>query len=182
MSQSPVWPVHVEETSSFLFEEHYDALLEIARSLRRRKAISDTLLTSDLVHEAFLNLKETNHWESDSHFLASVALSMRHVSIDHYRAKSSKKRGGDAMFATIGEEVPALDEELSPELSIDIHSLIAALAEHDIRQAQIVDCRFFAGFTNNETANILGVDERTVRREWHKARAFLAVGLRPDEG
>ena len=182
MTATSVWPTEVEDASAFLFEEHYDALVEIARSLRRRKAISDTLLTTDLVHEAFLNLKQTGHWESDSHFLASVALSMRNVSIDHYRAKASQKRGGDAVFATMGEDIPSLDSAMSPEIAIDIHSLIEALAQHDPRQARIVDCRFFAGFTNDETADILGIDERTVRREWQKARAFLAVGLRPEEG
>lgn len=182
MSKVSVWPDTVEDISAFLFNEHYDALVEIARSLRRRKSISDTLLTSDLVHEAFLNLKQTGHWESDSHFLASVALSMRNVSIDYYRQKAAQKRGGDVVFTTMGDAIASPVGDVSPDLAIDIHSLVEALAQHDTRQAQIVDCRFFAGFTNDETASILGVDERTVRREWQKARAFLAVGLRPEEG
>ena len=173
--QPAIWSKEVEETANDLFLSYYDELVRIARALRRRKQLSDTLLTSDLVHEAFLRLRKTDHWTSDAHFLSSVALSMRHVSIDHARSKAYQKRGGGIAPIQFDEEKHS---GRGPEDdTLDIHRLQGELAEINQRQAQIVDCRFFAGFTNEETAKIIGVDERTVRREWTKARNWFALKL-----
>ena len=170
-----IWPKEIEETADHLFLSYYDELMGIARALRRRKQLSDTLLTSDLVHEAFLRLRKTDHWTSDAHFLSSVALSMRHVSIDHARSKAYQKRGGGIAPIQFNEEKHG---GCRPEDdTLDIHRLLGELAKLNSRQAQIVDCRFFAGFTNEETAKIIGVDERTIRREWTKARNWFALKL-----
>lgn len=177
---SMAWQNDIQDTALHLFSAHHSELVGIARALRKRKQLSDTLLTSDLVSEAFLRLKDTPHWKNDEHFMCSVALAMRHVAVDHARRKSSLKRGSEYAMVELNDELDGAPFK-DPEENLDVHSLIDELASEDSRAARIVDCRFFAGYTNAETAWILGVNERTVRREWNKARAWFALRMLPPD-
>lgn len=174
------WGEQTEATANHLFQHHYDDLMGIARSLRRRKNLSDTLLTSDLVNEAFLRLRTTDHWRNRGHFFACVALAMRHVALDHHRSKNREKRGGGLVPVEYNDALDGLFSESLSEDSLDLHSLITELADRSPQQMRIIDCRFFAGFTTQETADILGINERTVRREWNRARTWLAARLEPE--
>ncbi|MGJ8562481.1 MAG: ECF-type sigma factor [Alphaproteobacteria bacterium] len=177
---SMAWENDIQDTALHLFDVYHAELIGIARALRKRKRLSDTLLTSDLISEAFLRLKDTPHWKNDGHFMCSVALAMRHVSVDHARRKLSLKRGSEYDRVPLNDDVDGRSLP-DPEGNLDIHTLIGELAEEDPRAARIVDCRFFAGYTNKETAGILGINEKTVRREWNKARAWFALRMAPPD-
>ncbi|ARA92881.1 hypothetical protein AWN76_006700 [Rhodothermaceae bacterium RA] len=154
----------------------YDELHRLARRQRRREA-QFTLNTTALVHEAYLNLVQQDRvdWKNRAHFMAVAATVMRRLLINYARHRSTQKRGGDQVLATFeehliphttrSEELLALDEALER---------LAALNE---RQAKVVECRFFAGLTQEETAEVLGVSVPTVRRDWRLARAWLGREL-----
>ena len=167
----------IVKTSAELFENHYDELLALARRLRRRRSMSETLNTTTLVHEAFLRLNQSREFEDDQHFFASVTLAIRHTLIDHAR------KGGDkaAPPESIGDEINELDieggEQLSPEDVIAVRQGLEFIAEHDPRLVRVVDCRYFVGLTLEETALVLNMNEKTVRRDWVKARAMLRSHL-----
>jgi len=171
------WPKAVERDAEHLFAEHYEALVLLARRLRRRRQLSNTLMTSDLVHEAFFRLRERSGWTCDEHFLRTAACAMRHVAIDRARRRLSQKRGGGAFhdemsgIAEIGADDPGVEDV------IEIARLLDGLSLVGERLVQVIDCRYFAGYTEVETAEILGVDARTVRRDWNRARAWLATQL-----
>lgn len=167
------------ESSAALFEDHYDELLKIARRLRRKRSPSETLNTTSLVHEAFLRLNRKDGFENDAHFFASVALAVRHTLIDHAR------KGGDNASTpeAIGEEIDDVSEleNEGPSLSHDdiiaVRQGLEFIAEHDPRLVRVVDCRYFIGLTLEETALVLDLNEKTVRRDWVKARALLRAHL-----
>tara|TARA_Y100000052_G_C2952225_1_gene88004 strand:- start:1006 stop:1602 length:597 start_codon:yes stop_codon:yes gene_type:complete len=172
------WSDNVEQSSEELFTEYYDDLIDIARALRRQHKMSNTLQTDDLLHEAFLKLREKHSFEDHHHFKASVVLAMRHIAVDRARKRLAAKRGGkdvqvDYEFA---KDVAEADEQ-DAVLTLAIHQLMDELAQQDARQARIVDCRFFAGFSTAETAQLIRVDETTVRRDWKKAQSWLREKL-----
>ncbi len=167
----------VAQASAELFENNYDELLAIARRLRRRRSLSETLNTTTLVHEAFLRLSQKRKFVDDQHFFASVTLAIRHTLIDHAR------KGGDnaAPPEAIGDDIDDMDIEgdnqLSPEDVIAVRQGLEFIAEHDPRLVRVVDCRYFVGLTLEETALVLDMNEKTVRRDWVKARAMLRSHL-----
>ena len=167
----------VAQASAELFENNYDELLAIARRLRRRRSLSETLNTTTLVHEAFLRLSQKRKFVDDQHFFASVTLAIRHTLIDHAR------KGGDnaAPPEAIGDDIDDMDFEgdnqLSPEDVIAVRQGLEFIAEHDPRLVRVVDCRYFVGLTLEETALVLDMNEKTVRRDWVKARAMLRSHL-----
>ena len=147
----------------------YDELRELARRELYREAPGHTLHATALVHEAYLKLAGSGMPASDrTHFLAIAARSMRQVLVDHARRRKAIKRGGDLVRTTLTDAGARM--EFRPD---ELIALDEALEKLDQRQRQIVEFRFFAGMEEKEIAEVLGVSDRTVRREWVKARAWL---------
>lgn len=138
---------------------------------------SDTLSPTALVHELYLRLAgdDRGGWESRSHFLAVAAIAMRHILVDRARERAAGKRGGDQRRVTLDEGVGAIAEQADAMLELD--EALTQLAALDRRLAQVVECRFFGGMSEEETAVALGVTARTVRRDWVKARGLLHRAL-----
>ncbi len=166
------------KTAEQLFTENYDLLLKIARARRRRARMSDTMSTSDILHESFLKLNGQPAWRSTDHFRRTVSLAMRQVIIDHARKKLSQKRGGEWRRATMETAEPLFPEfSETPEQIVMISSLLERLAAANAGWLEIVDARYFAGLTEEETAQMLGLSTRTVRRRWSAAREWIATML-----
>jgi RNA polymerase sigma-70 factor, ECF subfamily len=157
-----------------------DELRRIARRCLHGERVGHSLQATALVNEAFLRLVGVQHvdWKSRIHFLAMSATLMRRVLVDAARARRSEKRGGDAIRVTFdealvgdrrrGDDVVRLDEALD------------ALAVIDERKSRVVELRFFAGLSNEETATALQVSEKTVMRDWEFAKAWLQRELGRD--
>ena len=151
----------------------YDELRRLAGGYMRRERIDHTLQPTALVHEAYLKLIEQRavDWQGRAHFFGIAAQVMRRILIDHARGHIRDKRGGGAI------PVP-LDDALlfSPERSSELIKLdesLERLAKLDPRQSRIVELRFFGGLTVEETADMLGISAKTVKRDWSMARAWL---------
>lgn len=150
----------------------YADLKRLARRERFRAGASPTLQTTALVHEAYLNLGAARGWNDDGHFLRAAALAMRHALVDHARARMAAKRGGGATHLPLDEafDVAGTDDD---EHVVALHEALARLSAHSRRLAHVVECRYFAGYDDAATARALGTSERTVRRDWTLARAWL---------
>ena len=161
------------QTAAQLFEHHYEGLIQIARQKRRRGGSNQTLLTMDLVHESYLRLCRSE-FANEDHFLASATLAVRHVLVDHARKKCADKR----QVVASGERdgfLPGFSE--TPEDIIAIANLFEHMAKIRPRWVRVMDARYFAGMTEDETAAYLELSPRTVRREWKAAKAWLAEQL-----
>ena len=152
---------------------------ELHRSAQRALSLrpSDTLSATALVNELYLKLagSEQATWRDRAHFLAVAAVTMRHVLVDHARRRTAGKRGGARRAVTLDEGLLAAQADAASLL--DLHDALDRLAALDERLARVVECRFFGGMSEQETAEALGVTERTVRRDWVKARALLQHAL-----
>lgn len=154
-----------------LFDELYPELRRLARRERFRRASPAALQTTSLIHEAWFKLHDKRGWKDRSHFLCSAAIAMRHILIDAARHRLRLKRNfGDRQTALTDK---VFDEAMPDEVLVEVGDVVSRLARIDGRLASIVDCRFFAGYTDDETAAALGLNERTVRRDWVKAKAWL---------
>ncbi len=177
-SQPPGYSPAEAVTALELFEKNYEELIDIARRLRRQRSRSETLNTTALVHEAFLRLKPDGVFSDEQHFFSSVALAVRHALVDHAR-----KGGQHSTPEAIGDEiVEACDDnsegpELSREDILAVRQGLEFVAAHDPRLVKVIDYRYFVGLTVEETAITLGMNEKTVRRDWVKARALLRAHL-----
>jgi RNA polymerase sigma factor (TIGR02999 family) len=156
------------------FTKIYDALRGLAhRQLRRSRG--NTLNTTALVHEAWMRLVSgAPDFESRAHFYAVAATAMRQILVDHARKRHAQKRGGDGGPPT---SLSGVGEDTNVEQLLAIDAALTKLAALDERMAKVVEWRFFAGFEEEEIARALGVDVRTVRRDWRKARAFIVSEL-----
>lgn len=157
----------------------YDDLRRIARrQLRRGGRPGHTLDTTGLVHEAYLKLVDPAKvdWQDRGHFLAVSARAMRQVIIGYARKRSAEKRGGGERPVTLDEAQIAIDDQAERLLALD--RALERLGERDERLARVVECRFFAGLSEEETAQALGVSLRTAQRDWMRARAWLKEELR----
>lgn len=161
-----------------LMTEHYDTLLQVARSKRRRARLGETLATVDLLHESLLRFDGAREWSSSEHFVRAVVLAMRCVIVDYARRRTAAKRGGGARHVGYDEAEPFLPEfSETPEELVAIAELLAKLGEVNARWLEVVDARYFGGMTEDEAAGALGRSSRTVRRDWSAARAWLAEQL-----
>jgi RNA polymerase sigma factor (TIGR02999 family) len=156
----------------------YEDLRRIARGHLRRWRPGETLDTTALVHEAYLKLVDQSRadWRDRSHFLAVCARAMRHVVVDYARRRAAAKRGGGARTEELDEERIAVAEQSGWMLALDM--ALTRLAEKNERLARVIECRFFAGLSEDETAQALGVALRTAQRDWLRARAWLREELR----
>jgi len=166
----------------------YAELRAIAHRQLQRERESHTLNTTALVHEAFLRLADQPgvRWQNEAHFFAIAARVMRQVLVDYARYHRAAKRGGahqpmelDAIAARENGSRPieSLQADARADRLVALDEALAGLAALDERLVRIVECRFFGGLTEEETAFALGVTARTVRRDWVKARAWLKRAL-----
>ncbi|NLG59370.1 MAG: sigma-70 family RNA polymerase sigma factor [Gammaproteobacteria bacterium] len=156
----------------------YPDLRRAARGIRRQLPRSGTLQTTALIHEAYLKVMRGGPWASQRHFLAAAAVAMRHVLIDQARSRSRLRRGEGVVPMSLEDALDALEDHSlwsagDGEVELAIGEALDELAKIEPRLARVVECRYFAGYTEAETADILGVADRTVRRDWVKARAWL---------
>lgn len=151
----------------------YDDLRRLARSLLSQERPDHTLSATALVHEAYLKLIDQRRvqWHNRAHFFGAAAHVMRRVLVDHARARASSKRGGSAVKIAMNDSLAIVDA-LSEDL-LDLDAAIDALAAVDGRKARVVEMKFFAGMTSQETAEALHVSDATVERDWTLARAWL---------
>ncbi len=160
------------------FAQVYDELKRVARRELRR-APANTLGPTALVHEVYLRLAEGGH-DADGRgvSLALAARAMRFVLVDHVRARNAGKRGGDLVRVTLMTDMP-LGKGSDPVDVLAIERGLQLLASVDPRLVTVVECRFFAGMSFDEIASHLGVSERTVQRDWRRARVFLLAQMGP---
>ena len=163
----------------------YPELRRIARRMLGRLRSGETLDTTALVHEAFLKLHEKSAGYQDRvHFLSLCARAMRQILIDHARRRQSQKRGGDAVkisLDAVASSGPGLqvsdDLQRQSETLIALDSSLRRLEAIDVRLVRVVECRFFAGMTEQEIGDALDMSVATVQRSWVKARAWLQDSL-----
>lgn len=155
----------------------YEKLRQIARHRLRDERDDHTLRTTELVHEAYERLVDhhTVDWDDRSHFFAVAARAMRQVLVEHARRKNAQKRGGTAPHVSIGETSPS---HAPPSMSVlALNDALDRLESLDARQAKVVEGRFFAGMTVQQTARMLNISASTVKRDWRTARAWIAREL-----
>jgi len=151
----------------------YERLRAIARRQLRGEREGHTLTTTDLVHEAYFTLVRVDGvgWADRAHFLGVAARAMRRVLIDHARTRATQKRGGRPDRATL--DIDALPARMPDEQILALDEALRRLEERSERYGRIVECRFFAGMSIEETATALGISPSTVKRDWLVARAWL---------
>lgn len=157
----------------------YAELRRLAGHYIRGERPGHTLQATALVHEAYLRLvgqKEIS-WQNRAHFFGVAANLMRRILVDHARAKQAKKRGGSGQKLSLDEAVLVKPE--APEQFLALDEALERLARRDPRQSRIVELRFFGGLSEEETAEVLGISTRTVKRDWSVARAWLYQQLNP---
>ena len=153
----------------------YPELRRVARRQLRPWRPGLTLDSGAVVHEAYLKLVDQTkvEWQDRSHFFAIAARVMRHVIVDYARKRHAQKRGGGTVAITDREvAIQAQAEEL-----VGLNELLERLEAENPRLLQVVECRFFAGYSETETAEALGVSARTVERDWLRARVWLKRAL-----
>ncbi|MCP3734647.1 ECF-type sigma factor [Sphingomonas sp. RP10(2022)] len=155
-----------------LIVELYPHLRGMARREHVRSGSPMTLQTTALIHETYLKLQRRSNWQSRAHFLGCAATAMRHVLIDGARARLSAKRQAPE---------PDGDEGAKGDVALlTLNDVLQELAQLEPDLARLVECRFFAGYDEAETAEILGVSGRTVRRNWTRARAWIHARMMDD--
>ena len=151
----------------------YPQLRAMAKRQMRRMPANETLGTTGLIHEAYLKMVDHDHvqWNDRGHFFAVCARVMRQVVVDSARRQRAQKRGGDQARATYDESALATEAEAERILLVD--EALNTLASRDETLVRIVECRFFAGLTEEETAETLGMSLRSAQRGWAKAKLHL---------
>jgi RNA polymerase sigma factor (TIGR02999 family) len=156
-----------------LFPIVYDRLHQIAHAHLLRGGAGQTINTTALVHEAYLKLfdAERIEWQDRAHFLSLASRAIRQILIDYARKHRAAKRGGRLRKVDLDAVQIAVAERADTLVLLD--EALAALAALDARLAQVVELKFFGGLTEEEIARVIGVTDRTVRRDWIKARGWL---------
>lgn len=151
----------------------YAELRRLAHSYMARERSDHTLQTTALVNEAYLQLVDQKglHWQNRAHFFGIAARLMRHILVDYARERNCVKRGGEARKVSLEEGAEFSQEKAAEVVSLD--DALNTLAEVDPQQSRIVELRFFAGLTVEETAEVLGISPATVKRDWAMAKAWL---------
>lgn len=164
-------PPEVSALADQLMPLFYDDLKRLAHRERRRVGAGATLQTTALVNEAYLKLRGAQGWNTDEHFLRAAALAMRHALVNHAVARLAGKRGEGAPHLPMSAALDVATDD--DETTIALNEALGRLARDSLRLAQVVECRYFAGYDDSETARALDISERTVRRDWTLARAWL---------
>lgn len=161
-----------------LFEAVYPDLRRIAHTRLRRGFPDPDLGTTALVNECYLKLRDAQRLDASDreHFFAYSASAMRSIVVDIARAKATERRGGNAVHVTLNDEVAgnlAAEEEI-----LRVHEALEEIGQFDARLVRLVEMRYFAGMSDPEIAAALDITDRTVRRDWQKARVLLAAALK----
>jgi len=151
----------------------YQELRRMADHYLRGEDSGHSLQPTALVHEAYLRLIDQTkvEWQNRAHFFGVAAQMMRRILIDHAKAKHRVKRGGTAVKVMLDENVNFTQERASELLALD--DALQSLARMDERKSRIVELRYFGGLTVEETAQVLGISDKTVMRDWNLAKAWL---------
>jgi RNA polymerase sigma factor (TIGR02999 family) len=157
-----------------LFDVLYHELRRLAEAAMRAERANHTLQPTALVHEAFLRLAgNQGRFASRAHFLGVAAGAMRRVLVDHARGRNAQKRGRGATLITV-DDLDDLPQPVTEDVDLVVlDDALSRLSLLDARQGRIVELRFFGGLSVEETAAVVGVSERTVKREWQLSRAWL---------
>lgn len=156
----------------------YDELRKLAAGRLAHEKPGQTLQSTALVHEAYLRLvdcKQPQAWNSSGHFFAAAAEAMRRILIENARRKAGPEAGGRQNRV----EISCVDPE-TPQSEVDLlalHEALEKLEAQDARKAELVKLRFFAGLTNEQTAEVLGITSRTAFSDWSYAKAWLRVEM-----
>lgn len=161
------------DAANRLFPLVYDELHRLAVSYMRRERSDHTLQATALVNEAFLKMvgNDAAEFESRSHFFGIAAAVMRHVLVDYARSRAAGKRGSNVKRLPLDEALVFSAEQSEQLIALD--EALQKLAKLSLRQAKIIELRFFAGLSIPQTATVLGIASRTVVREWTIAQAWL---------
>jgi len=155
----------------------YDELRRVAANQLQKERADHTLQATALVHEAYLRLLEQREvdWQNRAHFFSIAAEMMRRILVNYAVQRNAQKRGDGAARLSLEEAVSFSDEKDLDLVSLD--DALKQLAEYDADAARIVELRFFGGLTIEETAEVLGISDSTVKREWRTAKAWLKAKL-----
>ena len=166
-------PVTAPGAAEALFPELYDELRRIAHAQLGAERTGHTLSTTALVHEAYVKLADQTRarFESRSHFLSVASQAMRRILVGYARRVKSEKRGGD--WHRLDFDAVEIPVEERAEALVALDAALERLTALNPRLSRVVECRFFGGMTEAEVAEALGVTERTVRRDWIKAKGWL---------
>jgi len=158
----------------------YDELRKIARRYRAKERGEHTLQTTEIINEAYLKLlnQKENDWQDRAHFFAVASRVMRNLLVDYARTKNYQKRGNGAEKVSL-EDVALFTPEPDEKI-LALDDALNRLAKFDERKSKLVELRYFGGLSAQETAEVLGVSEITVKREWLKAKAWLYSELRSE--
>lgn len=152
----------------------YDHLHRLAANYMRGERPDHTLQATGLVNEAYLRIvsQESTEWRDRTHFFGIAARMMRQILVEHARARHAAKRGGAAQMVVVSDEQLDVSSARSRDL-LELDDALRCLERIDAQQARIVELRFFGGLTVEETAEVLSISPRTVKRDWAVARAWL---------
>lgn len=170
-----------QKAQTEVFRIVYEKLMQIAHARLALESPGGTLQTSDLVHEAYIRLvgdgpdDPTARWENRRHFYGAAAEAMRRILIDNARKRQALKRGGDRKRA-LYQDMEAPGQDVAADF-IDLQDMFDALEENDERAYQVVRLRYFLRLTVEETADILGISPRTVKKDWAFAKAWIRKQL-----
>jgi len=176
------WSDGDKQAQEHLFQIVYDELHRQAARYLRHEHPGLSLQTTELIHEAYLRLIDHQHveWQNRLHFYALAATVMRHILVDHARSRQAAKRGGSNIRLPLDEAMVVLPGQDLDFVALD--EALNRLAKIDPQQGQIVELRFFSGLSVDETAEVLGVSDRTVKRDWNVAKAWLRRELSKETG
>jgi RNA polymerase sigma factor (TIGR02999 family) len=171
------WGEGDESALAVLVPRVYAELHRLAHHQLRGERHAQTLQTTALVNEAYLRLVDTRRvrWESRAHFLGVAAQAMRRILVDAARARGARKRGGGVPLVSLDEAPPKAFERDRSLVALD--DALTALAKVDARKSRVVELRYFAGLSVDDTAAVLRVSPETVQREWRTAKAWLLCEL-----
>lgn len=160
----------------------YQDLQRLAKRQLGIRRPGQTLDTTSLVHEAYMKLVDSDQsaWQDRGHFYAVASIAMRQIVIDYARQSQAQKRGGEQRAQGLDGVEIAIDEQADTLLALD--RALIRLGEIDERLPRVVECRFFTGLSEEETAEALGVSTRTIERDWKRARAWLRRELEGSDG
>jgi len=165
------------ESPEDLFSQAYQELRQVAHAYMRRERADHTLQATGLVNEAYLKLFEGEvfHWENRKHLFCTVARAMRRILVDHARSHRAERHGGEFHKTNLDDHGPVVLQDL-PQL-IGLDQALEKLAKLNPRQAQVVELHSFAGLTEEEAADVLGVSLKTVKNDWRFAKAWLKAEM-----
>lgn len=171
------WRAGDSDAAEELMPLVYDELRRLAHHHLWHERADHTFHTTDLVHEAFINLvgHDQAPWQNRAHFFAVAARVMRHILIDYARQRKRAKRGGGSPHLSLDRAVVFSEDRVEELLSLD--QALTQLETVDARLCRVVECRYFGGLTIEETAEVLDISPATVKRDWLMAKAWLRRSL-----